>query len=76
MFNLNSIIIFLLAYLIGSFSGSMFVSRTFFKEDIRKKGSGNAGTTNTFRAYGLKYSLISLVIDFAKGYVVDRKIGG
>ena len=69
MFNLNSILIFLLAYLIGSFSGSMFVSKTFFKEDIREKGSGNAGTTNTFRAYGLKYSLISLVIDFAKGYL-------
>lgn len=64
---LKTLIILILVYLIGSISGSIIVSKNFFKEDIRSKGSGNAGTTNTFRAYGLKYAALALSIDLLKG---------
>lgn len=74
MMILQYLLVFVLAYLMGSISGSIIVSRNFFKEDIRLKGSGNAGTTNTFRAYGLKYSIISLLIDVVKGILAPLLI--
>lgn len=64
MFNL---IILIISYLLGSISGSIIVSSVFFKEDIRIKGSGNAGTTNTFRVYGKRYAIIAFLIDIIKG---------
>jgi glycerol-3-phosphate acyltransferase PlsY len=36
-------------------------------KDIRKEGSGNAGTTNTLRVLGKKAALATLVIDVLKG---------
>ena len=41
-----------IGYLLGSFSGSITVSRFFYKDDIRHFGSGNAGMTNVLRTYG------------------------
>lgn len=61
------IISIVLAYLLGSTSGSILVSKLFFKEDIRSKGSGNAGSTNVLRNYGLKFAAISFIIDALKG---------
>jgi glycerol-3-phosphate acyltransferase PlsY len=43
--------------------------------DIKKEGSGNAGTTNTLRVLGKKAALITLVIDIGKG-VLAVLIGG
>ncbi|MBP3381286.1 MAG: glycerol-3-phosphate acyltransferase, partial [Clostridia bacterium] len=34
------------AYLLGSINSAVIVSRALFKEDVREKGSGNAGATN------------------------------
>lgn len=58
----------LIAYLIGCISGSFLISKIYYKEDIRDKGSGNAGTTNMFRAYGKKAAVITFFIDFLKGF--------
>lgn len=66
---LEHVLSFLIAYLIGSISGSMFVSKFLFKEDIRSMGSGNAGTTNIYRAYGFRYAAISGAIDVLKAIV-------
>ncbi len=63
---IKTILILIVVYLLGSISGSIIISKNFFKEDIRSKGSGNAGTTNAFRAYGIKYAVISLSIDLIK----------
>ena len=63
---IKTILILIIVYLLGSISGSIIISKNFFKEDIRSKGSGNAGTTNAFRAYGIKYAVISLSIDLIK----------
>ncbi len=57
----------ILAYLIGAISTSIWIGKIFFKKDIRTIGSGNAGATNTFRAFGKTAGVIVLLIDIGKG---------
>lgn len=57
----------ILAYLIGSFPTGVIVGKVFFHKDIRKYGSGNIGTTNTFRVLGPVAGIIVFLIDFFKG---------
>ena len=56
----------LLAYLLGSISGSMVMGR-FRGVDIRASGSGNAGGTNAFRTQGFRFALGVVIIDIGKG---------
>jgi len=56
----------LLAYLLGSVSGSM-VMGAFRHVDIRQSGSGNAGGTNAFRTQGFWFALGVVIIDIGKG---------
>lgn len=56
----------LLAYLLGSLSGSLILGR-FRGVDVRKLGSGNAGGTNAFRTQGLGFAVGVVVIDVSKG---------
>ena len=58
----------LLAYLLGSLSGSLLVGRL-HGVDIRTSGSGNAGGTNAFRTRGWKFALAVVLIDIGKGAV-------
>lgn len=57
------------AYFLGCLNGSILVSKLFFHEDIREKGSGNAGLTNFFRTYGAKCVGVMLAIDILKTVV-------
>jgi glycerol-3-phosphate acyltransferase PlsY len=57
-----------LAYLLGSVSGSLMLGRL-KKVDIRSLGSGNAGGTNAFRTQGLVFALGVVVIDVGKGFL-------
>ncbi len=56
----------LLAYLLGSLSGSLILGR-FRGVDIRTRGSGNAGGTNAFRTLGWAFALGTVLIDVGKG---------
>lgn len=56
----------LAAYFLGCANGSILVSRLFFHEDIRQKGSGNAGLTNFYRTYGVKCVGFMLAVDILK----------
>ncbi|GAB4184359.1 MAG: glycerol-3-phosphate 1-O-acyltransferase PlsY [Wenzhouxiangellaceae bacterium] len=56
----------LLAYLLGSISGSLLIGRL-RRVDIRTLGSGNAGGTNAFRTQGFAFALMVVLIDMGKG---------
>jgi len=62
------IVKFILAYLLGSISGSLLLGRL-KKVDIRGQGSGSAGGTNAFRTQGLIFALGVVVIDVGKGFL-------
>ena len=41
-----------LGYLLGGLNGAIVISHLVLKDDVRSKGSGNAGLTNFLRNYG------------------------
>lgn len=57
-----------LAYILGNISPSILLGKA-QGVDIKKEGSGNAGTTNALRVLGKKAAVITLVIDIMKGVV-------
>jgi glycerol-3-phosphate acyltransferase PlsY len=63
------ILVAIIAYLIGSISFSVIVSKKMAGFDVREKGSGNAGSTNVLRSVGKKAALITLTCDVLKGVV-------
>lgn len=56
-------------YFCGCISSGYFVGRLFFHKDIRTLGSGNAGTTNVLRNFGVVPAIITFVGDLAKAFV-------
>ncbi|TWT26070.1 glycerol-3-phosphate 1-O-acyltransferase PlsY [Planomicrobium sp. CPCC 101110] len=57
----------IIAYLLGSIPSALWIGRIFYKTDIRTKGSGNLGATNTFRTLGAKAGIVVTVLDILKG---------
>ena len=55
------------SYLLGSLCFGIIFTRLLAHEDIRKKGSGNAGMTNVLRSVGVKAGALTGVGDFVKG---------
>lgn len=66
---MNEIILILLAYFIGSVPTAVWISKFYFKIDIRDYGSGNAGATNTFRVLGSKWGTFVMSVDILKGVI-------
>lgn len=62
------IIGFVIAYLLGSIPTAVWVGKWFYGIDVRKKGSGNAGATNTIRVLGWKAGTPVVLLDIVKGY--------
>ncbi len=63
------------AYVIGSINGAIITSKYFYKKDIRKYGSGNAGLTNFYRVFGKGGAMVVVLIDVVKT-VAPVIIGG
>jgi len=59
-------VLILLAYLLGSLSGSLLLGKL-RGVDIRTLGSGNAGGTNALRTQGWKFALGTVLVDVGKG---------
>lgn len=57
----------LVSYMIGSIPTAVWVGRKFYGIDVRTRGSGNAGATNTIRVLGWKAGIPVLLIDVFKG---------
>ena len=64
-----TIVLLILAYLLGSIPSGLWIGQIFFKINLREHGSGNTGTTNTFRILGKKAGMATFVIDFFKGTI-------
>ncbi|MEE0741792.1 MAG: glycerol-3-phosphate 1-O-acyltransferase PlsY [Emergencia sp.] len=62
------ILVIVAAYFIGNISPSILLGRA-AGIDIKKEGSGNAGTTNALRVLGKKAAVITLIIDIGKGFL-------
>jgi len=69
------VITVLTAYLLGNLNGSVCISQIVAHEDVRSRGSGNAGLTNFFRSYGSWSTLLVLLIDAGKT-VLGCLVGG
>ena len=65
----------LIAYLLGSISSAVIVSKYLYREDVREKGSGNAGATNILRNYGKKAAILTTIGDLGKS-IIAVLVGG
>ena len=64
-----ALLLIVAAYLIGSVSFAVVVSRAFGLPDPHEYGSGNPGATNVFRTGHRAAALLTLLGDGAKGFV-------
>ena len=64
---MKTILLLVLAYLLGSIPSGLWTGKAFFNINLREHGSGNTGTTNTFRILGTKAGLVVFAVDFLKG---------
>lgn len=65
---MNNILFAIAAYLIGSVSFAVVVSKLFRLNDPRTYGSGNPGATNVLRSGNKAAALLTLLGDCAKGW--------
>lgn len=81
MFNVKLILITAvlcaISYAIGNISPAILIGKA-HGIDIKKEGSGNAGTTNVLRVLGKKAAVGTLIIDIGKGVlaVVLGRVAG
>ena len=64
-----SVCVVLLAYLLGSLSFAVIVSRAMRLDDPRSYGSGNPGATNVLRSGNKLAAILTLLLDAVKGVV-------
>ena len=69
------IIAALTAYMLGNLNGAFLAGHRIAGEDIRKKGSGNAGLTNFIRNYGARPAIMVVGTDMGKA-VLACLVGG
>lgn len=60
------VITLLVSYLLGNLNGAFNISLLISDEDVRKKGSGNAGLTNFVRNFGLGSAALVALVDVLK----------
>lgn len=66
---ISFILVIVASYLIGSISFSVIFTKRFAGFDVRKRGSGNAGSTNVLRTAGKKVAVLTLICDVLKGVI-------
>lgn len=63
------VICLIAGYFFGCISCGYLVGRIFYHKDIRSLGSGNAGTTNVLRNFGVIPAIVTFAGDLAKAVV-------
>ena len=66
--NSDILLVFFYSYLLGSIPFGLILTKIFLKQDIRKIGSGNIGTTNVLRTGKKSLAIATLILDILKGY--------
>jgi glycerol-3-phosphate acyltransferase PlsY len=66
---LSTLTVLAISYVLGSVPSAIWVGKIFKGIDVREHGSGNAGTTNTFRVLGVPFGITVFVLDFMKGFI-------
>ena len=69
MYVLKSLIVIVIAYLIGSIPTGYLIVKKLKGIDIRKIGSGSTGATNVKRVLGTKWFFIVMLLDAIKGAI-------
>jgi len=59
----------LAGYIVGSIPFGLLLSKTCADIDITKKGSGNIGATNVSRELGIRWGIVTLILDAMKGFL-------
>ena len=67
--DINLIIVTVYSYFLGSVPFGFILTKIFLKQDIRETGSGNIGATNVLRTGNKFLAILTLVLDFLKGYM-------
>lgn len=73
------LLVSVIAYLLGNFATAYVVAKAAGKIDIRKFGSGNAGSTNVLRVLGVKAAILVFAGDVLKGVaavLIGRYLAG
>ncbi len=76
---LPTILLVLLAYLLGSLPFAVIVSKLYGLDDPRSHGSGNPGATNVLRTGSKSAALLTLLGDASKGWLavwLAGRLGG
>lgn len=58
-----------IGYLLGNVQTSILISKFYFHDDVRGHGSGNAGSTNMLRVFGLRPGVLTFIGDFSKAII-------
>ena len=69
MFFLAMVFCIVVPYLLGSINFAVVFSKMMHHDDVREHGSGNAGSTNMLRTYGVKAAALTLSCDILKGVI-------
>lgn len=64
---LETLLVIVIAYLIGSIPTGYIIVKLFTGQDIRTIGSGSTGATNVKRVMGKKWFFIVMILDAIKG---------
>nr|HMT10602.1 glycerol-3-phosphate acyltransferase [Ignavibacteria bacterium] len=68
VFTIESILVFVLCYIIGSFPTAYLLVKAAFGKDVTREGSGNVGTLNSFQVSKSKWvGVVVLLTDLFKG---------
>ena len=58
--------VIIVSYLLGSINSAIIISKSLYRDDIRKHGSGNPGLTNMMRTFGKGAAGLTLIGDLSK----------
>lgn len=68
---MKNLICLLIGYLMGSVNPAALISKI-KKEDLREKGTGNLGASNTMLVFGKKLGVFVMVFDIAKAWCASK----